>query len=36
MHFPILQDLGLGEREAQVDETLLRLGDCPIADLLQA
>ncbi len=36
MQFPILQDLGLGEREAQVYETLLRLGDCPIADLLQA
>ncbi len=35
MRFPILQDLGLGEREAQVYEALLRLGECPIADLLQ-
>src|SRR3989338_2156616 len=36
MRFPILEDLGLAEREAQVYETLLGLGECPISDLLQA
>lgn len=32
--FPILEELGLNEREAQVYETLLRLGECPVADIL--
>lgn len=34
--FPILEELGLNEREAQVYEALLRLGECPVADILQA
>lgn len=33
--FPILEELGLNEREAQVYEALLRLGECPVADILQ-
>lgn len=34
MQFPILQELGLNERESQVYETLLHLGESPIADIL--
>ncbi len=35
-NFPILEELGLNEREAQVYQTLLRLGECPVADILEA
>ncbi len=34
--FPIFEELGFNEREAQVYETLLRLGECPVADILEA
>lgn len=33
--FPILEELGLNERESQIYSSLLRLGECPVADILK-